>query len=208
MIFSCWTQSNYCTSQPFTTNKNATMLMPIIAAIGSFWVSERILKPKATALFILSCLAIYDVFISPPIPILRKSGHRGDAIVEEMDNRTTLDDTPDDNNYYQLYNQQEEDDLATSLRCYRGPLLLAVALFCAAYSLRVWRRGGCACDELLFLPGTPHEHAIIVARNNGGKNSGGAAGSNNSDDRRSNDDDVESRRPLLDHAALRDVYCS
>ncbi len=167
------------------------MLMPIIAAIGSFWVSERILKPKATALFILSCLAIYDVFISQPIPILRQSGHRGDAIVEEMDNRTTLDDTPDDNNYYQLYNQQEEDDLATSLRCYRGPLLLAVALFCAAYSLRVWRRGGCACDELLFLPGTPHEHAIIVARNNGGKNSGGAAGSNNSDDRRSNDDDVE-----------------
>lgn len=181
------------------------MLMPIIAAIGSFWVSERILKPKATALFILSCLAIYDVFISPPIPILRQSGHRGDAIVEEMDNRTTLDDTPDDNNYYQLYNQQEEDDLATSLRCYRGPLLLAVALFCAAYSLRVWRRGGCACDELLFLPGTPHEHAIIVARNHGRYCSSWSVCCSYPTPPA---EAPSSRRPLLDHAALRDVYCS
>ncbi|KAL7436828.1 hypothetical protein ACHAXM_005470 [Skeletonema potamos] len=138
------------------------MLMPIIAAIGSFWVSERILKPKATALFILSCLAVYDVFISPPIPILRggsASSHRGDEIMEEMMDITntaattttrtddgdggsakTANDNVSNNYYYKLYNQQEEDDLATSLRCYRGPLLLAVALFCAAYSLRVWRR--------------------------------------------------------------------
>jgi len=27
---------------------------------------------------------------------------------------------------------------------------------CCAYSLRTWRRNGVACDELLFLPGTPH----------------------------------------------------
>ena len=54
----------------------------------------------------------------------------------------------------------EEDDLATSLRCYRGPAMLAWALFCAAYSLRVWRRNGVACDELIFLPGTPHEVKI------------------------------------------------
>lgn len=51
----------------------------------------------------------------------------------------------------------ELDDLSTSFRCYRGPALTAIALFCAAYSLRVWRRNGVACDQLLFLPGTPHE---------------------------------------------------
>ena len=46
------------------------MLMPIIAAVGSFVVSERILKPKATALVVLICLALYDLFIAPPEPIL------------------------------------------------------------------------------------------------------------------------------------------
>ena len=149
------------------------MLMPIIAAIGSFWVSERVLKPKATALFILSCLAIYDVFISPPLPILLRQTthhhHRGDEIMAALHHEDDEDeeDTSITDNYYSnsnnnnnnllMYNQlEEEDDLATSLRCYRGPLLLAVSLFCAAYSLRVWRRGGCACDELLFLPGTTH----------------------------------------------------
>jgi hypothetical protein len=50
-----------------------------------------------------------------------------------------------------------EDDLSISYRCYRGPALTAISLFFAAYSLRVWRRNGVACDELLFLPGTPHE---------------------------------------------------
>eukprot|EP00984_Skeletonema_dohrnii_P013965 scaffold5849_cov120-Skeletonema_dohrnii-CCMP3373.AAC.2 len=177
------------------------MLMPIIAAIGSFWVSERVLKPKATALFILSCLAIYDVFISPPIPILRQSTHRGDEIVELLDNHHNeqLDNNnnnKDDENYYKLYNQQEEDDLATSLRCYRGPLLLAVALFCAAYSLRVWRRGGCACDELLFLPGTPHEHAIIA------RSSGGGGDNNNKNNRsvsKSGDDNDVEMMPLNDN---------
>lgn len=37
-----------------------------------------------------------------------------------------------------------------------GPALLAFTLMCSAYSLRTWRRNGVACDELLFLPGTPH----------------------------------------------------
>src|SRR5210317_907538 len=153
------------------------MLMPIIAAIGSFWVSERILKPKTAALFILACLAIYDIFISPPIPIIVRH-HRGDAIVDEIidsssnnDNNDTL--YPATSNNYQY--RQEEDDLATSLRCYRGPLLLSVTLFCVAWSLRIWRRGGCACDELLFLPGTPHEFAIIrkSSSTHGGRNVGG-----------------------------------
>jgi hypothetical protein len=39
----------------------------------------------------------------------------------------------------------------------KGPGLLAFALFCGALSLRMWRRNGIACDELLFLPGTPLE---------------------------------------------------
>jgi EXS family len=32
-----------------------------------------------------------------------------------------------------------------------------------AYSLRTWRRNGVACDELLFLPGTPHgeRHGVV-----------------------------------------------
>ena len=173
--------------------KAATMLMPIIAAIGSFWVSERVLKPKATALFILSCLAIYDVFISPPIPILRQSTHRGDEIIEEFENKNDENDSRNGDNYYKLYNQQEEDDLATSLRCYRGPLLLAAALFCAAYSLRVWRRGGCACDELLFLPGTPHEHAIIARSDDSSSkiSDNGASKKNGKDMNYRDDDDVE-----------------
>ena len=38
----------------------------------------------------------------------------------------------------------------------QGPALCAFTLMCCAYSLRTWRRNGVACDELLFLPGTPH----------------------------------------------------
>jgi hypothetical protein len=33
---------------------------------------------------------------------------------------------------------------------------MAFTLIMCAYSLRTWRRNGVACDELLFLPGTPH----------------------------------------------------
>ena len=42
-----------------------------------------------------------------------------------------------------------------SLRVYRGPALVAFTISCVAASLRIWRRSGVACDELLFLPGTP-----------------------------------------------------
>jgi hypothetical protein len=44
-----------------------------------------------------------------------------------------------------------------------GPALLAFTLIMTAYSLRTWRRNGVACDELLFLPGTPHgdEHGLL-----------------------------------------------
>ena len=37
-----------------------------------------------------------------------------------------------------------------------GPALMAFTLIMAAFSLRTWRRNGVACDELIFLPGTPH----------------------------------------------------
>ena len=33
---------------------------------------------------------------------------------------------------------------------------MAFTLIMAAFSLRTWRRNGVACDELIFLPGTPH----------------------------------------------------
>lgn len=37
------------------------MDVSVIAAVGSFVMSERVLKPKATALFILGCLLAYDL---------------------------------------------------------------------------------------------------------------------------------------------------
>eukprot|EP00525_Craspedostauros_australis_P012953 CAMPEP_0198136184 /NCGR_PEP_ID=MMETSP1442-20131203/60982_1 /TAXON_ID= /ORGANISM="Craspedostauros australis, Strain CCMP3328" /LENGTH=91 /DNA_ID=CAMNT_0043797391 /DNA_START=457 /DNA_END=729 /DNA_ORIENTATION=+ len=37
------------------------MDVSLIAAVGSFVVSERVLKPKATALFILGCVLAYDL---------------------------------------------------------------------------------------------------------------------------------------------------
>ena len=37
------------------------MDVSVVAAVGSFVVSERVLKPKATALFILGCLLAYDL---------------------------------------------------------------------------------------------------------------------------------------------------
>ncbi|KAL9183166.1 hypothetical protein ACHAXT_004953 [Thalassiosira profunda] len=133
------------------------MLMPIIAAVGSFVVSERILKPKATALVVLACLAVYDIFVAPPAHIDHSfpSTNATHAQHGAHDN-SELDEFWEYDAHYSL----EEDDLATSLRCYRGPALLAVALFCAAYSLRMWRRNGVAVDELIFLPGTPHEFRL------------------------------------------------
>ena len=37
------------------------MDLSVLAAVGSFVVSERVLKPKATVLFILGCLLAYDL---------------------------------------------------------------------------------------------------------------------------------------------------
>lgn len=135
------------------------MLMPIIAAVGSFVVSERILKPKATALFVLTCLALYDLFISPPQPVALHNLEYRDNINNITHHRQVDEFSDEQHVYYEAF-AQEEDDLATSMRCYRGPGLIALALFCSAYSLRVWRRNGVACDELIFLPGTPHEFRL------------------------------------------------
>ena len=88
------------------------MDISVLASVGSFVVSERVLKPKASVLVILGCVLAYDL-------------------------TTKTHDV-------------------SSLRVYRGPGLLAFSLMMVAYSLRTWRRNGVACDELLFLPGTPH----------------------------------------------------
>lgn len=88
------------------------MDISVLASIGSFMVSEHVLKPKASVLVILGCVLAYDL-------------------------TTKTHDV-------------------SSLRVYRGPGLLAFALTMVAFSLRTWRRNGVACDELLFLPGTPH----------------------------------------------------
>jgi hypothetical protein len=37
------------------------MDVSVVAAVGSFAISERVLKPKATALFILGCILAYDL---------------------------------------------------------------------------------------------------------------------------------------------------
>lgn len=89
------------------------MDISIFLSVGSFAVSERVLKPKASVLVILGCVLVYDL-------------------------TTKTHDV-------------------SALRVYRGPAMLAFSLMMAAWSLRTWRRNGVACDELLFLPGTPHD---------------------------------------------------
>lgn len=112
------------------------MDISVLASVGSFVVSERVLKPKASVLLILGCVLAYDL-------------------------TTKTHDS-------------------SSLRVYRGPGLLAFCLMMVAYSLRTWRRNGVACDELLFLPGTPHgesttmtisgEVSSVMSGNNSGHN--------------------------------------
>lgn len=94
------------------------MDLSLVAAVGSFVVSERVLKPKATVLVILGFVLAYDL-------------------------TTKTQDV-------------------SSLRVYRGPSLVALTLMMVAYSLRMWRRNGIACDELIFLPGTQHGHQIGI----------------------------------------------
>jgi hypothetical protein len=96
-------------------------------------------------MFLLACLGVYDIFVAPPTSIV--------AIVR---NSSVIHNTKIDE-FWDYDDILEEDDLSISIRCYRGPALMVIALFCAAYSLRVWQRNGVACDQLLFLPGTPHE---------------------------------------------------
>jgi hypothetical protein len=37
------------------------MDISVLASVGSFWFSERILKPKASVLLILGCILAYDL---------------------------------------------------------------------------------------------------------------------------------------------------
>lgn len=129
------------------------MDISILLSVGSFAVSERVLKPKASVLALLGCVLIYDL-------------------------TTKTHDV-------------------SALRVYRGPAMLAFTFFMAAWSLRTWRRNGVACDELLFLPGTPHDQdastppAIGTAPNN---NEGDAAAGPS----RNNNDDALSPMMLID----------
>lgn len=90
----------------------------LLAAVGSFVVSERVIRAKASVLVVLSSVAVWDL-----------CRHSHDP---------------------------------ASLRVYRGPAMAAFTISCVAASLRIWRRSGVACDELLFLPGTPYaaEHGV------------------------------------------------
>ena len=45
------------------------MDVSIVAAIGSFIVSERVIKAKATVLFGLLCTVVYDLFIHSNDPV-------------------------------------------------------------------------------------------------------------------------------------------
>jgi len=104
------------------------MDISILASVGSFVMSERVLKPKASVLVVLGCFLAYDL-------------------------TTKTHDS-------------------SSLRVYRGPALIAFTLMMAAFSLRTWRRNGVACDELIFLPGTPHGqiHGVDTTPSNNNPN--------------------------------------
>jgi hypothetical protein len=119
------------------------MDITVLVSVGSFVVSERVLKPKASLLVILGCVLAYDL-------------------------TTKTHDT-------------------SSLRVYRGPGLLAFTLMMVAYSLRTWRRNGVACDELLFLPGTPHAdlHDDHLNNNNNHSLEGGSSHNRNNHNRTS-----------------------
>jgi len=113
-------------------------------------------------MFLLTCLGMYDIFISPPRPMSSYINSVTSSNSSEEMNMNEIDEFWD----YDEKFTDGEDDLSISYRCYRGPALTAIALFFAAYSLRVWRRNGVACDELLFLPGTPHEFRFTYTSTN------------------------------------------
>lgn len=114
-------------------------------------------------MFLLTCLGIYDIFIAPPRPM---SSYINSMTTNNSSEEMNINEIDEFWDYDVNKIDGGEDDLSISYRCYRGPALTAIALFFAAYSLRVWRRNGVACDELLFLPGTPHEFRFTSTTNN------------------------------------------
>ncbi len=55
------------------------MDVSIVAAIGSFIVSERVIKAKATVLFFLLCTVVYDCFIHSNDPVSLRV-YRGEGV--------------------------------------------------------------------------------------------------------------------------------
>jgi hypothetical protein len=133
-----------------------------LAAVGSFVVSERVLKPKATVLVGLGCVLAYDLTTkthdSSSLRVYR--GTLGECKSVET---IALQNTEHGNSWYSFM------FLSIRLSLYKhvsipGPALLAFTLMMCAYSLRTWRRNGVACDELLFLPGTAHGERVVEGR--------------------------------------------
>ena len=131
----------------------------------------------------MACLAIYDVFLSPPIPLLSVAGGVGNDAAPPSNVTATTDGEFDDAGVGSgdapaplLAEYHEGGDLDTSMRCYRGPAMLALSMFLASYCLRVWRRNGVACDELIFLPDTAFESRLTGKSSHGGVPSSAASG--------------------------------
>ena len=112
-------------------------------------MSEKVLKPKATLLSILGCILIYDL-TTKTHDVASLRAYRGETV-------EAAECIPSS-----LRSMEESVVDSHSSLLSAGPALLAFTLVMCAYSLRTWRRNGVACDELLFLPGTPHgdEHGI------------------------------------------------
>lgn len=111
------------------------MDISVLASVGSFVVSERVLKPKASILVILGCVLAYDLTTKThDVSSLRVYRGTYSTMLLEWASAHTIH----------------------VLLLLPGPGLLAFSLVMVAWSLRTWRRNGVACDELLFLPGTPH----------------------------------------------------
>jgi EXS family len=137
----------------------------VLASVGSFVVSERVLKPKASVLVILGCVLAYDLTTKTHDSVSLRV-YRG-TIFRSMECLVNAADC------------LSHEGLILHGLIPLGPGLLAFCLMMAAYSLRTWRRNGVACDELLFLPGSSHGESTdsITPPAGGGGGSGSISNS-------------------------------
>jgi hypothetical protein len=128
------------------------MDISVLTSVGSFVMSERVLKPKASVLVILALVLAYDLTTkthdSSSLRVYR--GKLVDSWGEQCLGLVLI-----------VCFLSLSLFLFCSPNLSTGPGLLAFSLMMVAYSLRTWRRNGVACDELLFLPGTRHGDEIV-----------------------------------------------